>query len=137
MCVWCVFVSFSQHIFFLSIPYKIFSSPCTMCVFDSTFASSSSLSSVSISIFVCFESVSGCLSLNILCYYKCLHIARVHRSRRYYHFFSQHPLCPPLLSTPTLTPFRSLPHFRYVFCLAMLQLCCALLRRCDVYSAFT
>lgn len=86
VCVVCVCLIFSAH-FFLSIPDKIFSSPCTMCVFDSTFASSSSLSSVSISIFVCFESVSGCLSLNILCYYKCLHIARVHRFRRYYHFF--------------------------------------------------
>lgn len=121
---------------FFSFQFQIkFAHPIVRCVYLISLSLSlgslslpPSLFYVEISDFVCFESVSGCLSLNIFCYYKFLQIARVHRSRRYYHiFFSQQ-------STPTLL---WLPSFRYmcVFCLVLCYSCASLRR--DVYSVFT
>lgn len=129
VCVVCVCPLFSAFLLLLLSFFQFqiqFALPlvCDVCIwFFSRFLLP--FSQFTISVFVCFESVSGCLSLNIFCYYKCLHIARVHRSRRYYHFFHSSPSAHSNSLALSPSPFQSLPPFRYVFCLAMLQLCFA------------
>lgn len=127
----CVFVLFSLR-FFLSIPDKICSSSRTMCVFDYSLSLSSFLFWISSMFFSlplllcqCSKScVSGFLSFEYIWH----HIARVHRSRRYYHFFSSSRNNPSThaCSLVFTAPFLLFHMCMYILCLvSVLQLCFA------------